>query len=59
MLALQSAFGFLAFLAIAWLLSENRRAVPWRIVLAGALLQIVLAALLLKVPAVQGCSSSS
>ena len=35
---------------IAWLLSENRRAVPWRIVIAGALLQIVLAALLLKVP---------
>jgi CNT family concentrative nucleoside transporter len=49
-LALQSAFGFLAFILIAWLLSENRRAFPWRIVVAGALLQIALAALLLKVP---------
>jgi CNT family concentrative nucleoside transporter len=49
-LALQSAFGFLAFLAIAWLLSEDRRAFPWRTVAAGVLLQFVLAALLLKVP---------
>ena len=50
MLALQSAFGLLAFLAIAWLLSENRRAFPWRLVVSGTLLQIVLAVLLLKVP---------
>ena len=50
MLALQSAFGFFAFIAIAWLLSENRRAFPWRTVVTGTLLQIVLAALLLKVP---------
>lgn len=48
--ALQSAFGFLALIAIAWLLSENRRTVPWRIVISGILLQIVLAALLFKVP---------
>ncbi len=50
MLALQSAFGFIAIVAIAWLISENRRAVPWRIVVSGALLQIVLAAALLKAP---------
>jgi concentrative nucleoside transporter, CNT family len=50
LLALQSAFGFLAICVIAWLLSEDRRAVPWRIVVAGALLQAVLAALLLWVP---------
>jgi CNT family concentrative nucleoside transporter len=49
-LALQSAFGFICICLIAWLLSENRRAVPWRIVISGALLQIVLAALLLKLP---------
>jgi CNT family concentrative nucleoside transporter len=49
-LTLQSAFGFVAIFLIAWLLSENRRAVPWRIVISGALLQIVLAAVLLKVP---------
>jgi len=49
-LALQSAAGFMVIFGIAWLLSENRRRVPWRIVIAGALLQIVLAALLLKLP---------
>jgi concentrative nucleoside transporter, CNT family len=47
---LQSAFGFFAICLIAWLLSEDRRAVPWRIVVAGALLQLALAALLLWVP---------
>jgi len=50
LLALQSAFGFVAFVLIAWLLSEDRRALPWRIVVSGALLQIVLAAALLKLP---------
>jgi len=50
LLALQSAFGFVAIFLIAWLLSEDRRAVPWRIVVSGAALQIVLAAALLKLP---------
>ena len=50
MLALQSAFGFVAIFLIAWSLSEDRRAVPWRIVVSGAALQIVLAAALLKLP---------
>jgi len=50
LLTLQSAFGFVAIFLIAWLLSEDRRAVPWRIVVSGALLQIVLAAALLKLP---------
>ncbi len=50
---IQSTFGLLALLAIAWALSENRRALPWRIVLPGVLLTIVLAALLLKAPPVQ------
>jgi len=50
LLALQSAFGFAAIFLIAWLLSEDRRAVPWRIVVSGSLLQIVLAAALLKLP---------
>ena len=47
---LHGAFGFFAIFVIAWLLSENRRAVPWRIVISGALLQIALAMLLLWVP---------
>lgn len=46
--ALQSTFGFAAILALAWLISENRRAIPWRTVLAGAGLQLLLAAALLK-----------
>jgi concentrative nucleoside transporter, CNT family len=50
LLSLQSAFGFFALLLIAWLLSENRRSVPWRIVISGVVLQVVLTALLLKTP---------
>ena len=36
-------------LGLAWLAGENRRAVPWKAVGAGLLLQLVLAVLLLKV----------
>ena len=50
---LQSAFGFVALLALAWLASENRRAVPWRIVIPGVLLQLVLTAVLLTAPPVK------
>jgi len=47
---LQSALGFITLLALAWAISENRRAMPWRIVISGVLLMVVMAALLLKVP---------
>ena len=50
MLALQSTLGIAALLVVAWAISENRRAVPWRIVISGVLLMIVMAVLLLKVP---------
>ncbi|HXF67562.1 MAG TPA: nucleoside transporter C-terminal domain-containing protein [Burkholderiales bacterium] len=50
MSVLHGAFGFLAILLLAWLASEDRRAVPWRIVASGALLQLLLAAALLEVP---------
>jgi CNT family concentrative nucleoside transporter len=50
---LQSAFGLIALLAIAWSASENRRAVPWRIVVSGVILQLLLTALLLKAPPVK------
>ena len=53
MLILQSALGFIAFIALAWAVSENRRNVPWRTVAGGALLQIALGVLLLKVPPVK------
>lgn len=47
---LQSAVGLLIFLSIAWLLSEQRRRVPWRTVLAGLALQLALAVVLVKLP---------
>src|ERR1043166_6949271 len=46
--ALQSAFGFVALAAIAWIISENRRQIAWRTVIAGAALQLLLALALLK-----------
>jgi CNT family concentrative nucleoside transporter len=49
-LRLQSLFGFFAFFAVAWLLSERRRDVPWRTVLAGMALTLALGALFVKVP---------
>jgi CNT family concentrative nucleoside transporter len=49
-LAIQSTFGFFVLLALTWAISENRRAVPWRIVISGVVLMVVMAALLLKVP---------
>ena len=51
--ALHSATGLVLLLLLAWVLSENRRAPPWRIVLTGVALQIALAALLLEVPPLQ------
>src|ERR1700752_2562949 len=53
MLTLQSAFGIFGLLAICWIISENRRAVSWRRVGASLLLTLVLAALLLKIPALK------
>lgn len=53
MLILQSALGFIVLIALAWAVSENRRNVRWRTVAAGALLQIALGVLLLKVPPVK------
>jgi len=51
-LALHSLLGLVALHAIAWILSESRHRIPWRTVLSGVALTIVLAALLLKVPPV-------
>jgi CNT family concentrative nucleoside transporter len=47
---LQSALGLAVFVAVAWSLSEDRGAFPWRTVVAGLALQIALAAILLGVP---------
>jgi CNT family concentrative nucleoside transporter len=47
---LQGVLGIAGLLLIAWLLSERRRAVPWRAVAAGLALVLVLALLFLKLP---------
>ena len=49
-LFLQSALGVSVFIGLAWAVSEDRRAFPWRIVLAGLAFQFALAAVLLKSP---------
>lgn len=51
MQGLHSALGLLAMLGLAWAVSERRRALPWRLVASGLLLAFVLAAALLRVPA--------
>ena len=43
-------FGLAVLIGIAWLFSNNRRAVDWRLVLTGLSLQIAFAALVLLVP---------
>ena len=50
---LQSTLGILAILALAWLISENRRAVNWRQVGIGLGVTLVLALVMLKVPKVE------
>ncbi|MEO8145133.1 MAG: nucleoside transporter C-terminal domain-containing protein [Betaproteobacteria bacterium] len=47
---IQGLAGIAGLLLLAFLFSENRRAVPWRAIWAGLLLQLVLALLLLKLP---------
>ncbi len=47
---LQGIFGLACLLGVALLFSENRRAIPWRVVVAGIGLQVALAVLLLKFP---------
>jgi CNT family concentrative nucleoside transporter len=53
LLQLQSGAGLLALCLLAWALGGFRRGVSWRVVAAGLGLQLVLAALLLHVPALR------
>jgi CNT family concentrative nucleoside transporter len=48
--ALHALAGIAGLLALAWVASERRAAVPWRAVAAGLVLQLALALLLLKLP---------
>ena len=55
---LHSFLGVAAICLLAWLLSEQRRAVPWRTVAGGLLLQAALAVLLLKLPGMKAVFAS-
>ena len=47
---MRGLLGLAALLAIAWALSEDRRRIPWRTVIAGVALQWLLALLLILFP---------
>jgi CNT family concentrative nucleoside transporter len=47
---MQAFAGIAGLLALAWLASEKRAAIPWRAVVSGLVLQLALAVLLLKLP---------
>ncbi len=47
---MQALLGIPILLALAWCISENRRAIPWRTVIGGLALQFALAVLLLNAP---------
>ena len=47
---IQGLAGIAGLVVLAWLFSENRKAVPWRAIGAGLLLQLALALLFLKLP---------
>ncbi|MEM1319609.1 MAG: nucleoside transporter C-terminal domain-containing protein [Bacteroidota bacterium] len=47
---LRGGLGIIVMLAVCYFFSSNRRAIDWRLVGAGMLLQIVLAIFILKVP---------
>lgn len=46
----RAPLGMAALLLLAWVLSENRRHIPWRTVITGVFLQAAFALLLLRVP---------
>ena len=45
---LHGIFGITVLLGVAWLLSENRRVLRWRLILAGLALQLLIALLMLR-----------
>ncbi len=49
-MAARSAAGLIVLAALAWVLSEDRRAVRWRTVAAGMGLQVAIALVLLRLP---------
>ena len=54
MYVLQPLLGLVLIMLLAWALSEDRRAVAPRLIIGALVLQFILAALLLKLPAAKG-----
>ncbi|MCB0548086.1 MAG: Na+ dependent nucleoside transporter, partial [Phaeodactylibacter sp.] len=50
---LRGTFGVLVLLAVCYLLSNDRKAIKWRIIIVGIALQVVLAISILKVPLIR------
>lgn len=51
----QSILGLAAFTGIAWLISENRKQVRFKLVLTGIVLQLIIGVILLKIPLFREC----
>lgn len=45
-----SALGFFAFAGLAWLVSSNRKSVPWRTVAWGISLQLIIGVIIFRLP---------
>lgn len=45
---LRGLFGLVAIIFVAWLMSSNRKAIPWRLVIFGSVSQFILAIVVLK-----------
>ncbi len=50
---LQSLLGLLVMLGLAWLMSNNKKLIPWRVVLVGTAMQLLFGVLILKTDAGQ------
>jgi CNT family concentrative nucleoside transporter len=50
---LRALFGLVVIIGIAYIFSNNRKAVDWRLVAAGVVMQIIFGLLIAKIPAVQ------
>ena len=49
----QGLIGIVLILAIAWMFSNNKKRINYKLVISGILLQIIIALLILKVPFVK------
>src|SRR5437016_1897301 len=54
---LHALAGIIGLIALAWLLSENRRAVPWRTIAAALGLQVLVAIICIRFPVIKNAFS--